>query len=86
MPHSPRGMHIRVTRGSVEQGGRGGQEGVAVVHGVSPRHALIALEPGLPAAVSQVIHAEPAAGAGVACNENCWTLSLCKILSSCSKF
>lgn len=64
-------MHIRVTRGSVEQGGRGGQEGVAGVHGVSPRHALIALEPGLPAAVAQVIHAEPAARAGVACNENC---------------
>ena len=79
-------MHIRVTRGSVEQGGRGGQEGVSGVHSVATRHPLIALEPGLPAAVSQVVHAEPAAGAGVACNGNCENLSLCKILLSCSKF
>ncbi len=69
-------MHIRVTRGSVEQGGRGGQEGVSRVHGVSPRHPLISLEPRLQAAVSQVVHAEPAAGAWVACNENCEYLSL----------
>ena len=79
-------MHIRVTRGSVQEGGRGGQEGVAGVHGVAPRHALIALEPGLPAAVAKVVHAEPAARAGVACNENSENLSLCKILLSCSKF
>ena len=79
-------MHIRVTRGSVQKLGRGGQEGVSGVHGVSPRHPLIALEPGLPAAVAQVVHAEPAAGAGVACNGNCENLSLCKILLSCSKF
>ena len=58
-------MRIGVTRGSVQQGGWGGQEGVAGVHGVASWQTLIPLQPGLPAAVAKVVHSEPAAGARV---------------------
>ena len=57
----PRG--IGVTRGSVQEGGRGGQEVVSWVHGVASWHswgALIPLEPSLPG-VAKVVHAEPTA-------------------------
>ena len=81
----PRG--IGVTRGCVEEGGRGGQQVVSWVHGVASWHSwspLIPLEPSLPG-VAKVVHAEPTAVAGVAswngkCQEN---LFLCVLILFC---